>query len=610
MPVTVACDDCGRTYVLPDASRGKRAHCLGCKRLFVVPSAAVDGKPPLRLRAPPMPGSAPRGGSATPPSRVVEQYRLRNEVEEDDLARLAEVAEAEGPAIHRPTPRPTLQPGWPATTHPMLGLLGTCGRWLGRIRTEDRILLGLAMLAAATFGAALAIPDVAPIAFAGFVLLAVVYLIVGFFIVTARSARSGTSVRITWNWQSVLLTLGLGLVGYLIFRRVFLVRRRGDGQGDMSGLMALLVHILKSGLVAGFGIAIFAYVDLSGRRQQHGSYRPRTALEKRVATLPLATGGWSATPSPVMSLPIQSPARLSRASRSNGGYRSPIDVPSAPKLTFRAPQPAGPNGVFIAPFSSPEEAETARQSLLNVRRIVEAVVAYWQYHGQVWPKSLDVLDGSFPPDRDPRVSPFDPARGTKGYAYVPGNMSAFTTNGLVNTADHRVAVYDAAELERTGHTHAAGGPNMDVRVLTRAELADAGVPTLPPPVVTPVAVPDDANASTDPAPTDLAAETAANMRRIAAAISRYRYRHGQQSPRTLDDLTWFLGGDSRPRSPFGEGYVLFPDHLSADGADDRPAFYDAGELRQTGSTHVILGRSLAVRLMTGDELRSSSAPVR
>ncbi len=141
---------------------------------------------------------------------------------------------------------------------------------------------------------------------------------------------------------------------------------------------------------------------------------------------------------------------------------SQLDAVSASALSARAAEP--PRTAEVGqpppvPVDPDAEAATGR----HLQWLTAAIGRYRARRGVV-PASLDDLDRPFPAD-DPRVSPFDPGRGRRGYAYVPGNLGADADGGAV-------VVYDAAELDRTGSAHAACGAGMAVRTLTRDQLAE------------------------------------------------------------------------------------------------------------------------------------------
>jgi hypothetical protein len=411
--IKATCDDCGRTYAVPDGSAGKRAKCRACGHVFVVPAAAASDRPSVRALA-------------AQPAGEPDENRHEDDDGDDWFKLHAAVAELDTRVAGEAARPAAVEPGVGRTpagagglAWDVLGMVCAPIRWLNG---EDRLFAGVVLLELAALPFARSASPPPPETFLlGCVILAVLYLVGGFVIVTARSARTGTSVRLAWNTRAVLLSLALGVVGYLIFQRVIL-RVRGDRAS--GGLLNLLLLVGKSIAIALLGVWIGVVADQSA----HATPRAPTALEQRVNAMG----------------PVQPNAPLRYLTQ---------DVP-APNPTPPAPQPADAQ-------AAPSAADASRQTTRNLLDLFRAEIIYQNRHHLAAPASIDDMAADRRGGRVP-ASPFDPTSAEPGYVLLPGNVSA---------PPFRVVFYDAAELRLTGRTHVIYHPGRRVAVLSRDQLA-------------------------------------------------------------------------------------------------------------------------------------------
>lgn len=99
--------------------------------------------------------------------------------------------------------------------------------------------------------------------------------------------------------------------------------------------------------------------------------------------------------------------------------------------------------------------------------------------------------------------------------------------------------------------------------------------------------------------------TAGNLEILTTEVFIYRDRHNGQLPNSLDDLDLHYGGNDPRISPFDKslgkkGYAFMPANIGPD--IDRVMLYDIGELKKTGSTHLVMSKYHQIRTMQRDQL--------
>ncbi len=310
-------------------------------------------------------------------------------------------------------------------------------------------------------------------------------------VASATGPVAGWVRRISWRNRVLLGSVALSLLvaagGYFLAALVAEVREAvrtpGAWRVPWRDLRSMLLVILRLTLFQGL-LPTILFRAIAGRHLPMKNVRLASAdfgqFYDRLARLTLRAGFVGLLGLTVAFLPqiceafeppphLQGRRQIARGTPAPGVSGRSADLESARSKLLPPFHSLGrgqfDEGSAVPPSAAvvPVDPEAAAATERHLRWLAAAIGRYRARHGTL-PASLDDLDRPFPAD-DPRVSPFDPGPGRRGYAYVPGNLAADAAGGAV-------VAYDAAELDRTGSAHAACGVALAVRTLTRDQLAE------------------------------------------------------------------------------------------------------------------------------------------
>ncbi len=419
---TVACAGCNKLYAVPDASLGRRVRCKACDRVFVAAATTARERHPPQRPPPGRPAAFPAAADPDPDGDV--------------WGALLAAAAAETSAVPALPAGPGRRP-WPGSLR-AAGRAVTAGA--GRVRPETLVLVAAFTLVVPVGVTAFLWPAAGRAVEIGYVVTAVVYLVVGLVTQAVRSAGQEGEFQLPWGDLLLMLVLGVlpvALIYWLIGRELTAGRFWRRAAGLLLG--SLLI----------FGGAVGLWIVAQEAADVEWSHRSR-AMAVRVAALrPPSPFGPNGVPNPAVGLRpglvplvLPDPSRIARR-----GRRSPIDEPGADLPTEAADSPP-------------------RRTADNLDALFTAEVRYQNAHDLTPAASIADLARWAPPI----TSPFDPTSAEPGYVFVAGNVS---------DPHVRVIFYDAAELRLTGRTHVIYHPGRRVAVLTREALAAEPGVTVP-----------------------------------------------------------------------------------------------------------------------------------